>query len=87
MGPVLTIMLDPTKKVERISKDFGFGLNVDFYEFPGTFQPQDANPTEIALLENSKMLVYVMDLQVHIHILGLRHLIKSKIRRSHTRKH
>ena len=61
------MMLDPTPKVETITKNFGPYVQINIHDFPGNFDFKDANPPEITLLENCGAMIYIIDVQVLAH--------------------
>mmetsp|Transcript_17662 Transcript_17662/g.15474 ORF Transcript_17662/g.15474 Transcript_17662/m.15474 type:complete len:316 (+) Transcript_17662:59-1006(+) len=63
MGPQYTMMLDPTLKIEKITKNFGSYLTLNIYDFPGKYDFKDATPSEISDIQNCGSMIYVIDVQ------------------------
>mmetsp|Transcript_25171 Transcript_25171/g.29262 ORF Transcript_25171/g.29262 Transcript_25171/m.29262 type:complete len:318 (-) Transcript_25171:115-1068(-) len=75
MGPQYTMMLDPTLKVETITKNFGSYVQINIHDFPGSFDFKDANPPEITILENCGVMIYIIDVQAEPYSDAITYLI------------
>jgi len=77
MGPQYTMMLDPTLKIDTITKNFGSYMKINIHDFPGTFDfKEQAGPTEIGIIENCGAMIFVIDLQVEPYFESIGYLIE-----------
>ena len=66
MGPQSTMMIDPTTKIDTITKNFGSYLTVNIHDFPGKYNFANATPQELANIQKCGAMIYVIDVQVDI---------------------
>ena len=77
MGPQYTMMLDPTLKIDTITKTFGSHIQINIHDFPGTFDFKDqAGANEISIIENCGAMIFVIDLQVEPYSDSCQYLIE-----------
>jgi len=61
-GPQITMMLDPTTKIEKTTKNLSF-FTINIYDFPGKYDFKDATPEEIQSIQKCGSVIYVIDVQ------------------------
>jgi len=61
-GPQITMMLDPTTKVEKTTKNLSF-FTINIYDFPGKYDFKDATPEDIQNIQKCGSVIYVLDVQ------------------------
>lgn len=57
------MMLDPTTKVEKTTKNLSF-FTINIYDFPGKYDFKDATPEDIQNIQKCGSVIYVVDVQV-----------------------
>ena len=73
------MMLDPTTKIEKTTKNLSF-FTINIYDFPGKYDFKDATPEEIQSIQKCGSVIYVIDVQVYIYFFIL-FLLEENIKR------
>jgi GTPase SAR1 family protein len=63
MNPQQTQLLDPTSYVEHHSQKIGSYISLNFFDFPGTFDINEAQPKDLQKIMNAKSIIYLIDVQ------------------------